>query len=441
MSRKSNNTLESSLEPATPQFEKLRQEQETRNEIVINYIYMAILGGAFMFNLATRFLPVAPYRVSDLGLLLISGSFAARLAVFFYLRSAPPYRPARKYILSTLDIAVFTLAALMLGTQGAFSWLVISLFNVCTYAMAVALSGLRYSTRVVAFSGISTVLLHTFVFAIPLEAAFRVPATVIGLLTQGSIALCAAYTVASLTRVHRDAALKEQLARFLPPELVEQVVKQPGLLQRTTERRNATVIFADIRGFTRLSETMSPEKVVEFLNDFLEEMTVAILDQKGMLDKYIGDAVMGVFGVPVHADDHALRALRAAIDMRDRLKKLNVNLRQKQLPELSVGIGLHTGELLIGAIGSTRRLDYTVIGDTVNVASRIEGMTRSYPVEILLSDATRDAIGGAVDLHEIATVQVKNRDEPLTLWSPDLPRKDVDDKAVAGPGMARGNQV
>ena len=171
---------------------------------------------------------------------------------------------------------------------------------------------------------------------------------------------------------------------------------------------------------------MSPEKVVEFLNDFLEEITGAILDHKGMLDKYIGDAVMGVFGVPYPSDDHALRALRAAIDMRDRLNGLNVNLKQKQLPELSVGIGLHTGDLLIGAIGSTRRLDYTVIGDTVNVASRIEGMTRNYPVEILVSDATSVALAGAVELYQIATVHVKNRVEPLTLWSPDPPREKLD---------------
>ena len=133
---------------------------------------------------------------------------------------------------------------------------------------------------------------------------------------------------------------------------------------------------------------MEPEQVVEFLNEFLEEMTAAIMDHRGMVDKYIGDAVMGVFGVPAYADDHALRALQSAIDMRNRLNKLNVGLKDRGLPELSIGIGLHTGELLIGAIGSTRRLDYTVIGDTVNVASRIEGMTRSYPVEILMSDST-----------------------------------------------------
>jgi adenylate cyclase len=409
------------------EFEKLRQTQETRNEIVINYIWMVILASAFLFNLTTRVLPIAPYTASSAMLAFMVGAFIARLAVFLYLRSDPTYLSARKYVIATLDLFVFTAAAFLLGAVRSDSeWsIAITFFNICTYAMAIALSGLRYSTPVVMFSGIASLLLHTFVFALLFTPSFRLPSIMIGSLTLGVVTVCAAYSVASLIRMHRNSAMKEHLARFLPPELVEQMAREPDLLQRKTERRNATVVFADIRGFTRLSEQMTPERVVEFLNEFLEVMTGAILDHKGMLDKYIGDAVMGVFGVPFHSDDHALRALRSAMDMRDRLTILNVNLKQKQLPELSVGIGLHTGDLLIGAIGSTRRLDYTVIGDTVNVASRIEGMTRNYPVEILLSGATREAVAGAVDLYEIATVEVKNRVEPLTLWSPDPPREKL----------------
>jgi class 3 adenylate cyclase len=406
-----------------PAFEKLRQAQETRNEIIINAIHMAILVLVFLLNLATRLLPVAPYRAPLWVLALIAVWLTGRLAIVVYLRRAPAYQPLRKYVMSMLDVIFFTSAALGLGFQGAYPWVVISLFNVCTYAIVIALSGLRYSTRVVVLTGVTTVVLHTIFFSLPLTSDLRLPATMIGLLTQGSVTACASYSVASLIRMHRDAALKDHLARFLAPELVEQMVKEPGLLQRRTERRIATVLFTDIRGFTRVSERMAPEKVVQFLNEFLEEMTDAIMDHHGMLDKYIGDAVMGVFGVPFHAEDHALRAFRAATDMRDRMVRLNATLVDRGLPELSIGIGLHTGELFIGAIGSTRRLDYTVIGDTVNVASRIEGMTRSYPVEILMSESTRQAIGDVVPLYEIATVQVKNRAEPLTLWSPDPPAR------------------
>jgi adenylate cyclase len=414
--------LSSTLKPDS-EFERLRQSQETRNEIIINYIQMAIFVIVFLGNIATHFSAAAPYRASPLLLTFMTAALLSRLGIFLYLRSNPPYNGARKYIISTLDLAVYTIVPVLLGAQGAYPWLFLSVRVICTYAMLVALSGLRYSTRVVVYTGISTLLLNTSIFALLAPPTYRWPTALLGFLTIGCVTVCTAYNVASLIRIHRDAAAKESLARFLPPELVEQVMNQPELLQRKTERRTATVIFTDIRGFTRFSEKLSPEQVVEFLNDFLEEMTGAIMDHNGMLDKYIGDAVMGVFGVPFHADDHALRALRAGLDMRARLNRLNVDLKEKGLPELSIGIGLHTGELLIGAIGSTRRLDYTVIGDTVNVASRIEGMTRSYPVEILVSDATRAAINTGVPLYKIATVQVKNRVEPLTLWSPDPPRE------------------
>ncbi|MBT4863969.1 MAG: adenylate/guanylate cyclase domain-containing protein [Planctomycetaceae bacterium] len=402
-------------------FEQIRQQQETRNEIIINYLQMLHFGVVLVANLLTHVLPVAPYRAGVLLLGFLATSLFARFVIFFYLRSKPAYSRWRKYLISAFDLVIFTASPLLLARQDAYPWLFLSVFSVCIYTMLIVLAGLRYSRQVVVFNGVATALLHASLFALPTEAGYRLPVLVVGLLTLGITTLCIAYCVESLIRIHREAAIKEQLARFLPPELVEQVSRQPDLLDRTTQRREATVIFTDIRGFTRFSEQLPAEQVVEFLNAFLEEMTSAIMDHQGMLDKYIGDAVMGVFGVPVIHGDHPQRALKAAIDMRERLHALNHKLEQQGLPALSIGIGLHTGELLIGAIGSTRRLDYTVIGDTVNVASRIEGMTRSYPVEILLSDSTRAAIADDVTLHEIATVTVKNRDEPITIWSPDPP--------------------
>jgi len=427
---------ESAKEPLSghvdPEFESLRQSQETRNEKIVNYIQLAVFVWVLIANIGTHYVSFAPYRASAGLFVLIGTALAARIAIFIYLRTKPGYKHARKYVISLLDVSVYTIAATILGAQNAYPHLFLSLFAVCTYSMLIALSGLRYSTRIVVFNGVLTALLSVTVFASRAPLEFRGPVAMIALLTIGCVTVCTAYSVASLIRIHKDASIKENLTRFLPPELVEKMMNEPDLLQRKTERRTATVIFTDIRGFTRYSEIMTPERVVEFLNDFLEEMTEAIMDHKGMVDKYIGDAVMGVFGVPFFADDHAIRALRSAINMRDRIKKLNISLKQKGLPELSVGIGLHTGELLIGAIGSTRRLDYTVIGDTVNVASRIEGLTRSYPVEILVSDSSRNAIGDAVKLYPIATVQVKNRVEPLAVWSPDLPGEIIGETTAAG---------
>ncbi len=403
-------------------FEQLRRIRETRNELLINYVQMAHFAVVLVANVATHFLPVAPYRASSALLALLAASLGIRVLLWLYLRGEPHYHPARKFVVSTVDLVVFTGSPLLLGWQGAYPWLFLSAFAVCIYAMLIVLSGLRYSAAAVAYNGGMTMLLHAAIFPWVVPSEFHLPVFIVGLVTLGCIAFCTWYGTTSLVQIYQEATAKEQLARFLPPELVEQLANEPDLLERKAERRVATVIFADIRGFTRISEDMAPERVVEFVNQFLEEMTTAIMRHQGMIDKYLGDAVMGVFGVPLHAEQHARRALDAAMEMRDRLLQLHAALAAQGLPQLSIGIGLHTGELFIGAIGSSRRLDYTVMGDTVNVASRIEGLTRSYPVEILLSEATRNAVDGAVPLYEIAMVQVKGRNTQLQLWSPDPPR-------------------
>ena len=265
-----------------PEFEKLRQVQETRNETIINYVQILVFGSVLIANVTTLFLPVAPYRASKLLLAFITVMLLVRVAVFFYLRRPPLYHSARKYVIATFDLVSYTIAPLLLGLQGAYSWLFLSLFAVCSYTILIALSGLRYSNHVVIYTGAVSILLHLSLFLVVLPAELVLPVAMIGTQTLGCVSVCVTYSVASLIHIHREAAAKENLARFLPPELVEQVLKDPQLLQRTTQRRNATVIFTDIRGFTRLSEKLSPEEVVAFLNDFLEEMTGAIMDHQGV---------------------------------------------------------------------------------------------------------------------------------------------------------------
>src|SRR5258708_24000272 len=161
-------------------------------------------------------------------------------------------------------MSVYTGAAVILGAHNAYPFLFLSLFAVCTYSMLVALSGLRYSTRIVIFNGIVTTLLSVTFFASRAPLEFRGPVAMVALLTIGCVTVCTAYSVAGLIRIHKDASIKENLARFLPPELVEKLMDEPDLLLRKTEKRTATVIFTDIRGFTGFSEKMSPERVVEF---------------------------------------------------------------------------------------------------------------------------------------------------------------------------------
>ncbi len=413
------------MEDMIDEFESLRRRQETQNEKIINYVQAVHYGVVALANVATHFVSVAPYS-APMGLIaLLTFACVSRIGLIFYFRLDPPYRSLRKYYITSFDLFMLVVAAWMLLSISAYRVDLLAIFAVCIFSMLIVLSGLRYSFGVVMYTGIVSLLLHGFIFVPQQEWLMIGPVLTIGSVTLSTVTLGVGYSVTSLVRMHREAVLKQQLARFLPADLVEQVVLQPHLLERSTQRKEATVIFTDIRGFTRFSEAMPAERVVEFLNEFLEEMTLAIMEYDGMLNKYIGDAVMGVFGVPFNSERHAVRALQAALSMQARLIQLNKSLVERGLPELSIGIGLHTGELLIGAIGSKQQLDYTVIGDTVNTASRIEGLTRNFPVEILVSESTKDAIGEFCTLYRIAEVSVKNRDQPLTVWSPDPPVSDA----------------
>ena len=404
------------------EFELLRRVRETKNEVVITtfragLLTFIILGNlvAYLFpkNIAVQTKPVT--TLCEAAALLISLLYLA------YLRSEPPYRPWRKYNVITVETLFFLLTFYL--SKNVLTDQALYFFPLVVYALVIVLSGLRYSTQAVVYAGVLSLACHILFLGtfgdVHQDLQDRI-ASLFGctsclvIITAGT-----RYQVLSMIQMARESAQKEWLSRFLAPELVDIVARDPGILQRQTETRTATVLFADIRGFTALSERLAPQQVVDFLNMFLDEMTNAILENQGWLDKYIGDAVMGVFGVPPVVDDHALRALRAALRMKERLVDLNVELEKRGLPKISCGIGLHTGELVRGSIGSTRRLDYTVIGDTVNLASRLEGLTRQHPVMILLSEATRADLGDKVLLQHVATVQVRNRNSPVTLWTPD----------------------
>ncbi|MBW1872871.1 MAG: adenylate/guanylate cyclase domain-containing protein, partial [Deltaproteobacteria bacterium] len=300
---------------------------------------------------------------------LISSSFV------FYHRRNPPYRRHRKYVTTLMPIFCGSLSMVFLRSEVPPGSL--SNISIATHSLVIVLSGLRFDTRVVLVAGATTLSLHMIFLAFFLPAGPHIlPSVVLALILLGATTASVTYVVSSMLDLHRESVHKERLSRFLAPEVVEEISKKPQLLQQVTETRTATILFADIRGFTTLSEQYPPAEIGRILNAVLEELTSAIMDNQGMVDKYIGDAVMGVFGVPVASENHALQATRAAKEMHLRLKTLNETLSNDKNLTLAIGVGIHTGEVIAGAIGSSRRLEYTVIGDTVNVASRIESLTR-----------------------------------------------------------------
>lgn len=214
--------------------------------------------------------------------------------------------------------------------------------------------------------------------------------------------------------------------RFLDPRVVSSLIEQGEIDHRNSaEAREVTVLFSDIRGFTALSEVSSPEEVVALLNGYFSKQVEVIFHHKGTLDKFIGDAIMAFWGAPVAAEDHARQAVAAALEMSETLEELRGQLGA--LGEgLEIGIGIHTGRAVVGFIGSSDRLDYTVIGDTVNLSSRIEGMTKGI-TRILVSQATRDAVGDAYDWRDCGSHHVKGRENAVRLYQP-LPKAGNSDE-------------
>jgi adenylate cyclase len=182
--------------------------------------------------------------------------------------------------------------------------------------------------------------------------------------------------------------LRQAFGRYVSPSVVETIITHPQRLELGGEEIEATVLFADLEGFTLLSETMPPQSLIKLLNDYFTPMTQVIMAYQGTLDKYIGDALMALWGAPVPLADHALRACRAAIDMEQTMTELQAAWQAQGLPNLMARIGLHTGPVVAGNVGSRDRFNYTVLGDTVNLASRLEGVNKAYGTRILLSEET-----------------------------------------------------
>lgn len=221
-----------------------------------------------------------------------------------------------------------------------------------------------------------------------------------------------------------ESRSKRELAQlfgtYVPPELVDEMVKDPDRYSMAADARELTVMFCDMRGFTRLSETMAPTELQALLNRVFSRLTHVIRGHRGTIDKYMGDCVMAFWGAPVDTPEHAHLAVQAALDMAAAVEAINREHASQGLPAISVGIGLNTGEMCVGDMGSDVRRSYTVVGDAVNLASRLEGLTAEYGVAIVASEATRARAPGFV-WQEIDRVRVKGKAQAVTIHTPLCP--------------------
>ena len=248
-----------------------------------------------------------------------------------------------------------------------------------------------------------------------------------GLVLPLASALLMAFTAFALNMSYGyfvESRSKRELANlfgtYVPPELVDEMVKDPGSYTMKAANKELTVMFCDMRGFTKLSESMGPIQLQELLNSVFSRLTDLIRANRGTIDKYMGDCVMAFWGAPVDIPEHARLSVKTSLEMANAIRKLNEEHRAKGLPEIGVGIGLNTGTMCVGDMGSSVRQSYTVIGDSVNLGSRLEGLSKVYGVDIVVSESTRK-LAPEFAWQELDKVRVKGKEQAVSIFWPLAP--------------------
>ncbi len=240
--------------------------------------------------------------------------------------------------------------------------------------------------------------------------------------------------------------VRSAFSQYMHPALIAQMLDSPEGIRLGGEEKELTALFSDIRGFTTLSENLTPPQLVELLNEYLTVMTEVIFKNWGTLDKYIGDAIMAFWGAPYPQQDHAVRACRAGLDMLAALQKLQADWQVRNVPRIDIGVGINSGPMLVGNMGSKNRKNFTIMGDSVNLASRLEGINRQFGTHLIISESTFLLVKDQVIARELDLIRVKGKTQPvkvyelLALASDDQPHRDLLSRFEKGLAAYRGGE-
>jgi adenylate cyclase len=233
----------------------------------------------------------------------------------------------------------------------------------------------------------------------------------------GPLALVLGYGAAVVRNFIQEQREKRRLSRYFSPDVIKEILGAQEEAALGGSRRRITVLFSDIRGFTSISEKLAPEEVVELLREYLTSMTEVVFRHGGTVDKFMGDAIMALYNAPFSQDDHAAQAVRTALEFQEATRALSRRWEARCGTPLRNGVGINTGDAIVGTIGSEQRLEYTAVGDTVNLASRLESITKEFEVPIIISEFTHDAVKGLFPTRYLGEVTIRGKEIPVKIYA------------------------
>ncbi len=399
-------------------FDDILKQREERNERIVAYarLFFVLVPGILDFLAylqVIQFTAIDPDRMT----LFIDAMFISFSALVLFVVTKSSYNPNLKFLTITMDYCfvgvMITFDPTIPRDANNVNWIaMIATLFIFMYNL------IRFSKMATLYSASLSII---FFFSLVHFSNTGINGDTYPILMGLVMFLMIGYYITRTNaEMMQEANTKKMMERFLPPQLVDELYKHQNNLNPAGNHQKVTILFSDIRSFTAISETMHPTNVVSLLNDYLSLMTEIIFKYEGTIDKFIGDAIMTIYGAPIRNNNDEMRAIHTALEMVQALPSISSKHPELKEP-LEIGIGIHTGDVIIGNIGSRKRLDYTAIGDNVNLASRIESLTKFYKCKIIISETTLQAIEPMDDyksliIREIDTVLVKGRTTSITLF-------------------------